>query len=125
MLYIDINDICKAFESFATGIFEGKIKKESNSLAYMINVFYPKPTTVIEMAEIVKDSIIKNTNKRIKPKIEIVDTGHPSLFTKRDKTLFKVDVNKASNFLGLKKLTSPKKSIDAIVKTRLSKSLSS
>ena len=124
MLYVDLNDICKAFEAFATGILDGKIKKESDSLAHVINVFYPTPTTVLEMAEIVKNSIIKNTNNKIKPKIEIVDTGHPSLFTKIDKTLFKVDVNKALNFLGLK-LTSPKKSIETIVKTRLSKSLSS
>jgi len=39
----------------------------------VLNFVYPEPITILELAEIVRDIIIKLTNGRRVPKIEIVD----------------------------------------------------
>ena len=43
MLYANIDDICRAFEAYAKKIFDHEIEKSSNSLAHIVNVFYPEP----------------------------------------------------------------------------------
>jgi UDP-glucose 4-epimerase len=119
MLYVDINDICKAFENYAKKILNGKVDKEANSLAHIFNVCYPEPITILELAEIVREAIFKYSNGKIEAKIEIIDKGQPSMFNKKDKELIKVNINKALNFLELTKLKSPKESIEEIVKSRI------
>lgn len=123
MLYVDVKDVCRAYENYAKKILNGEVSDEKNSLAHIFNVCYPEPITILELAETVKNAIIKFSNNRIKPKIKVIDTGKPSLFTAKDKNLIRVDVSKAMNFLGLGKLKSPKESIEEIVKKRLQKSL--
>jgi len=119
MFYVDIEDICYAYESFVKKILEGEIKKENNSLAHIINVYYPNPITILELAEIIQKTVIKLTNNAIQPKIEIVDTGERPLFTKDDKYRIKVDIKKAISFLGISKFKSPEESINDIIKKRL------
>jgi UDP-glucose 4-epimerase len=119
MLYVDISDVCRAYENFTRKILNGEVSKEGNSLAHIFNVCYPKPMTILEMAEIVRDAIAKYSNGRIQPKIEVVETGKPSMFSQEDKNLIRVDVSKAVNFLGLGKLKSPRESIEEIVKMRI------
>jgi UDP-glucose 4-epimerase len=119
MLYANIGDICRAFEAYAKKILDHEIEKSSNSLAHIVNVYYPEPITILELAEIIKESIIECTSGKVKPKIEIVDNHVPLLFTKEDKNRIKVDVNKAKKLLGLEKLKSPRESIREIVKLRV------
>jgi UDP-glucose 4-epimerase len=119
MLYVDISDVCRAFESFTRKVLNGEIEKKSNSLVHIFNVYYPAPVTVLELAEIVRDAIVKYSNGKTKPKIELVDTGQPSLFSKGDKELMNIDINKALNVLGLKELMTPRESINEIVRSRL------
>jgi UDP-glucose 4-epimerase len=118
MLYANIGDICRAFEAYANGILNNEIEKGSNSLAHIVNVYYPEPITIIELAEIVKESVIEYTNGKVMPKIEIVDTGIPPLFVEEDKNRIEIDVSKAKRLLGLEKLKSPKESIREIVNLR-------
>lgn len=118
MLYVDIEDACQAFETYAKKILSDEIVKSNNSLTHIVNVYYPEPITILELAEIVKESIIECTSGKVRPKIEIVDNGIPPLFTEEDKNRIKVDVNKAKKFLGLEKLKSPKESIREILKLR-------
>jgi nucleoside-diphosphate-sugar epimerase len=115
MLYVDLNDVCKAFEAYATRIFSGEIRKEEGSLSKVVNVYWPEPITILELAEIVRDAITKHSKGKIKPKMEIVDKGLPTLFTERDKDLIKVDVSKAKSFLGLKRMTNPEETIGKLV----------
>ena len=122
MLYVDIRDVCKAFELFANKILNDEIKKENNSLHHIINVVYPEPITVLQLAEMVRDIIIELTSGKICPSIEIISSGLPSLFSQDDKDKFKVNISKAIKILGLKHLISPKESIRHIVKGKLSKS---
>jgi len=119
MLYVDINDLCKAYEIYARKILSEEIEKSENSLTHIVNVYYPKPITIFELAEIVRNAFLKYTDGKVWPEIKIVDTGAPLLFMKRDKNLIKVDISKAKEFLGLKKLKSPREAIEEIVKLRL------
>jgi UDP-glucose 4-epimerase len=118
MLYVDISDVCRAFEAYAKKIFSKKMKKSDNSLAHIVNVYYPQPITILELAEIVRKSIVECTSGEVRPKIEIVDRGVPLLFAEEDRKHIRVDVTKAEEFLELGKLESPRKSIQEIVKLR-------
>lgn len=119
MLYVDINDICKAYEKFARKILENDIKNEGNSLAHIFNVYYPEPITIIELAEIAKEAIVKYSKGKIRPEINVVDTGQPSMFNENDKNLIKVDASKAVNFLEIEKLKSPKESMEDIINSKI------
>lgn len=115
MLYVNIGDICRAFEAYAKKILDNEIQKSGNSLAHIVNVYYPAPITILELAEIVKESIAECTSGKVRPKIEIVDNGIPPVFTEEDKNRIKVDLRKAKKLLGLEKLKSPRESIREIV----------
>lgn len=119
MLYVDINDICKAFSNFALEILKGNIEKGINSLTHVVNVYYPDPVTILELAELIKNTIIERTKGKANPTIKIVNTHPPILFSEEDKKQIKVDINKAVTFLHLEKLKSPKDSIEDIVVARL------
>jgi UDP-glucose 4-epimerase len=118
MLYVDIEDICKAYEIFVRKIFVDEIKKTGNSLSHIFNIYYPEPITILELAEMVRNAIIKYTNGKVNPKIEVVDQGKPMLFTEEDKSKIKVDITKAKS-LGVEKLTHPRESIEHIVIKRI------
>jgi UDP-glucose 4-epimerase len=118
MLYVDVQDICKAFESFAQKILTGEIVKSGDSLMHIANVYYPRPTTILELADIISKSVAKCTKGRLKPKIRIVKTGQRRLFTARDKYKIKVDISKATKLLGMKNMTPPAKVIERIVEER-------
>ena len=119
MLYADIEDVCRAYEIFAKKILNGELEKTGNSLSHIVNVYYPEPITILELAKIVRDTIVKYTDGKANPRIEIIDQGRPLLFTKEDKNKIKVDITKAKKLLGLEKLTSPTESIEKIIKNRL------
>ncbi|MHA1833727.1 MAG: NAD-dependent epimerase/dehydratase family protein [Candidatus Baldrarchaeia archaeon] len=124
MLYVDIEDVCRAYKIFAKKILNGELEKTENSLSHIVNVYYPEPITILELAKIVRDTIVKYTDGKTNPRIEIIDQGQPLLFTKEDKDKIKVDITKAKKLLGLEKLTSPTESIEKIIKDRLSSDMS-
>jgi len=119
MLYVDIEDICKAFSVFAAKILSGSIEKRKNSLDHIVNVYYPKPVTVLELAEIVSRAVAKHSEGRLKPKIDVVDMGHPSPFNESSSLQIEVNAGKASDFLGLSELVSPEDSVERIVAKRI------
>jgi UDP-glucose 4-epimerase len=121
MLYVDIEDICQAYERFAIKILNGEVEKGGNSLAHIVNVYYPSPITILELAQMVQRTVIKLTNNAIQPKIDIIDTGQKPLFREEDKNRIKVNIKKAIDFLGLSRLKSPEESIEEIVRKRLTK----
>jgi UDP-glucose 4-epimerase len=120
MLYVDINDICKAYETYVLKILSGDCIKTGNSLTHIFNVYYPEPITVLRLAEIVKSVIIDCSHGKIKPQIQIVDSGLPVLFSENDTCKIKVDISKAENYFNIRKLISPYESIIRIVRKRLS-----
>jgi nucleoside-diphosphate-sugar epimerase len=84
-----------------------------------VNVYYPSPITILDLAQIVQRAVMKLTNNAIQPRIEIIDTGQKPLFREDDKNRIKVNIKKAIDFLGLSRLKSPEESIEEIVKKRL------
>jgi hypothetical protein len=52
-----------------------EVGKADNSLAHIMNVYYPSPITILDLARIVQRTVMKVTNNTIQPKIEIVDIG--------------------------------------------------
>jgi UDP-glucose 4-epimerase len=123
MLYVDIEDVCQAYERFAIKILKGEIKKGGNSLTHIVNVYYPNPITILELAQIVQKTVMKLTNNAIQPRIEIIDTGQKPLFREDDKNRIKINIKKAINFLGLSRLKSPEESIEEIVKKKLANTI--
>jgi len=119
MLYIDIKDVCKGFQTYAKKILNGEVGKEEGSLGHIINLVWPKPITIIELAQIVKDAVRKYSRNRIEPQIKTIDTGKPNLYSPKDKERLKVDLTRAKEFLGIKEMTSPEQSIAEIIKKRL------
>jgi UDP-glucose 4-epimerase len=125
MLYVDVEDVCLAFESFAIKVLKGEVEKGGNSLLHIVNVYYPRPVTILDLAQIVQRTVMRLTNNAVQPKIEIVDTGQRTLFREDDKYRVKVNIEKAMKFLGLGRLKSPEESIEEIVKKRLARRCSS
>jgi nucleoside-diphosphate-sugar epimerase len=120
MLYVDIADVCRAFHSYAQKILQGGTRKTGDSLHSIVNVFYPEPITILELAGIVKDCVTECSAGRIRPEVVTRKTGQNSPYTPNDKELMRVDVSKAKEFLGIEALTHPRAVIDRIVRSRIS-----
>lgn len=120
MLYVYVNDVCRAFESYGQKIIDGTLKKTGNSLAEVVNVYYPRPMTILEMATTVKRLVTKLSNGKIRPDVKVIKSRQRSVFSANDKKLIRVNVSKARKFLGLTKLSSPQAALEAIIRTRLS-----
>jgi UDP-glucose 4-epimerase len=119
MLYVDINDICRAYEAYVIKILSGNCEKSGNSLGHIVNVYYPEPITILRLAEMVKSAIIELSNGKIKPPIEVVDSGISVLFTEEEVNKIKVDISKAINYLKIGKLSHPYESIKRLIRKKL------
>ncbi|MCC6005324.1 MAG: hypothetical protein LM590_13385 [Thermofilum sp.] len=112
--------VAKAFGIYAKKILNGEVDKSGRSLRRVLNLMYPEPVTILELTEMMRDVVAELTGGRVVPRIEVVDQGLPSLFDPDVKRRFKVDVSKILSFLGLDRLTSPRESIERIVRWKLS-----
>jgi nucleoside-diphosphate-sugar epimerase len=119
MLYVDVRDSCKAYGIYASKILSDTPKKDESSLSHIVNVYYPEPITILELAETVRKAIIEHTNGRVKPEVQILDKCLPPLFKEDDKKKIEVNVEKATRFLGVGKLRSPEDSLLDIIRSRL------
>ena len=117
MLYVDVGDVCRAFEVYVRKILDGEIGKVG--VSNVVNLYWPEPITILGLAGMVRDSIIKYSGGRIKPEIEVVDRGKPIRFSPEDKGLISVDISRVRDFLGLEGLTDPRESIERLVSERL------
>ena len=116
MLYVDIEDICRALNSFSKIILTNTIQERTVKI---LNLVSPYPVTIIELAKIIRGKVIKLTKGKITPRINVVDKGIESVYSAKDKNLFRVDVSRAREFLGLDKLIHPEESIDRILRARI------
>lgn len=117
MLYVDIDDVCKAFYSRIKGIVDGETGTEAPE-KHIFNLFYPQPITILELAEIVKEAIIFHTTGKVNPEIKVVDKGLPILFSVGDKRAMHTDIGDVKGFFKIEALKSPKEAIFEIVKGR-------
>ena len=117
MLYVDVMDVCRAFEVYVRKILDGKIG--ARGLSNVVNLYWPEPITILELAEMVRDAVIKYSGSKIRPEVEVVERGEPIMFTPEDKGLIRVDISRVMDFLDLEELINPKESIDRLVRERL------
>jgi nucleoside-diphosphate-sugar epimerase len=122
MLYIDINDVCKAYAEFAKRILAGQIHKEEDALAHVVNLCWNDPLTIIDLAQMVKEEITQLTGGRISPRIDVIDTGQTVLYDTSDKLKLRVDNRKIHSFLGIEKLLNPRESLRRIITKIMKKS---
>jgi len=120
MLYLAIDDLCRVFHTYIDKIVSGELVS-SDSKGDIYNLFHPKPITILELAETVKEAIIKHTKGRIVPEIEIVDKNLPILFGPDEKYELSVDISKTLGFFGIEGLKSPREIIFDIVDKRITK----
>jgi nucleoside-diphosphate-sugar epimerase len=113
MLFVDVDDVCKAYEVVVGKVLEGGLRGVNN----VFNIVYPEPVTVIELAEYVKQIVYEETEGRINPSIEVVDKGLPSAFTPEDKHRFQVKIDRIRELLSGYVLKHPKETLRKIVKS--------
>jgi len=121
MLYVAVNDVCKVFQLYIERIIKGYSSTEPLDTG-IYNLFYPKPITILDLAQIIKEAITQQTQGKIIPTIEIVDKRLPILFSPNERETLNVDIRKTKNFFGIKKLKSPKETIYEIVREKTAKS---
>jgi UDP-glucose 4-epimerase len=119
MLYVDIKDVCKAYELFVTKILDSSLTKTKNSIDYIINVYNPEPITILDLAKIVQQTIAHETHNAVVPKIDIIDANQPIMFTEDDKNKITVDTSKALSFLDIDHFLSPRETIERLIRQRL------
>ncbi|EPA05286.1 NAD-dependent epimerase/dehydratase family protein [Candidatus Nitrosarchaeum limnium] len=119
MLYASITDICKATKNFVNLIIEQK-KTSNNSIEHVMNIAYPHPISILDLAHIISNSVNKYTNGKIKPEVSIIDQGLDEVGSSTDKDNIELDVSKVKNFLNMETLTSPQEQIDILIKKKLS-----
>lgn len=117
MLYISVDDVCKVFKSYVQKLVSGQVSTEAKDNA-IYNLFYPKPMTILELAETAKEAITGHTQGKTVPKIQIVDKNLPTLFTPDEKHTLNVDMAKTIDFFGIKKLKNPREAIREIVEDK-------
>ncbi len=115
MLFVDVGDVCRAYEVIVGKILEGGLRGANN----VFNIVYPEPLTVIELAEYVRQVVFEETGGRLNPPVEVVDKGLPPVFTPRDKHRFQVRVDRVSELLGNHQLTHPRDTLRRLVRERL------
>ena len=120
MLYLYIGDLCRVFGAYIDKILSGElVGSDSNGGIY--NLFYPKPITILELAETVKEAISKHTQGNFVPEIEIVDKSMPVLFSPDEKHTLNADIGKTLSSFRIKGLKSPREAIFDIVGKRCGK----
>jgi nucleoside-diphosphate-sugar epimerase len=121
MLYVDINDVCKAFRLYSIKITDGKVVENENSLSHIVNLYWPEPITVLELAKAISEATTRLTLGKIVPKTEIIDNGQPILFEENDKLKIKTNINKVNQFLGITTMTDPHVTIEKLVAKAINK----
>lgn len=116
MLYVDIRDVCRGYEVLASEILDGTSLVGS---ARLVNLLSPTPLTVIEVARVVQEKIIKATLGRTRPQIKLIDQGIKQLYTPTDKKLLRVDVTKARQLLKPGQPINARQSIDRLIKVHM------
>lgn len=114
MFYVAIEDVCKVFDLYIKLIFKtDKIK--TNDFFNMLNIVYPVPITILELAKIVKKYTIECSNRKIKPKVNIVDCGISEPCEPENKNV-RFDIGRLNKFLEGDRLIHPETAIYRIIK---------
>jgi nucleoside-diphosphate-sugar epimerase len=119
MFYVNLDDIMKAYDVLARKIVNQQLQNSGKSLDHVINVYYPEPVTILELAEMVRKAVINHSHNKILPQIQVVDIGKEILYTENENTRLTANVNKALTLLNIKGFKNPRDSIEQLVRDRI------
>ena len=120
MFFVSMNDVCKSFKSFIDYILT-KDKKNIGNVDHIFNLAYPTPVKIIDLANSIIDSVKKNSNGKILPKLSIVDLGIEETDSQIVEKSTQIDISKINEYLNISSLTKPEDMIDQIIRSRLDK----
>ena len=118
MFYVSVDDICKTTEKYIDSIINQTLQK-TNSIDHIMNVAYPDPISILDLANFVKDSVQKHSGGKIDPEISIIDKSVPEIGNPDDKNKIHLDVSKIKKYLGIDVLQKPQDVIDDLVKSNM------
>lgn len=120
MFYVDVDDVVKVMSTIVDKILSGQLRKSADSLDNIVTVAYPKPITILDLAHMIRELVIELSKGRIKPPIEIIDTGVEPLFSPEDKYRVELDLSRLYSVLGEKVvLTHPRDALRKIISRRI------
>ena len=120
MFFVSMNDVCKSFKSFIDYILT-KEKKNIADVDHIFNLAYPTPVKIIDLANSIIDSVKKNSNGKILPKLSIVDLGIEETDSQIYEKSAQIDISKIKECLNISSLTKPEDVVDQIIRSRLDK----
>lgn len=125
MLYVDLLDVCRGYVNFALRALKADANASEERLPRIVNLVWPEPLTILELAELVRETVREKTMGRIVPSVVVKDTGLPDVFSPGDKVKFKVDSRIARELLGGAGMTDPHESIRRLVERSIAARTSS
>ena len=119
MFYVDILDVVKVILVIVDKVVSGQLKKSGSSLDRVVTVAYPEPITILDLAHMVRKLVIELTNGKVKPSIEIIDTGIEPLYSPEDKYKVKLSLERLKSRVSANNLIHPRESLKRIISARL------
>lgn len=92
---------------------------DDHCLYHIVNIRYPKPITIIDLARTIRDDLAELSQGRLSPPVEVVDKGLPPLLKESDVWAFTVSVSRVSELLAITHLNPPDVTIRRIIQERL------
>ena len=77
------------------------MRKNSSSLDNIVNIYWPQPITILELAELTGKVIAELTHGKVKPRIDVINNGQPAVFMPDDKLQIKVNIDKLRQLLSI------------------------
>ncbi|MGY5146772.1 MAG: NAD-dependent epimerase/dehydratase family protein [Candidatus Nitrosopumilus sp. bin_7KS] len=118
MFYVSVNDVCITIEKFIDYILNHK-SNSTSSIDHIMNVAYPKPISILDLAEIVQEIVKRLSNGKINPEISIVDKSIPEVGNPDDKNKIDLDISKIKNYFDIDSLQTPKNAIEELIISRM------
>jgi len=106
MFYVSVNDICRTIEKYIDFIIN-KNHQTTNSIDHIMNVAYPDPISILDLAKIVQESVQKHSNGKINPEISIIDKLIPESSNLDDKNKIHLDISKIKNYFNIDTIQNP------------------
>ena len=120
MFYVSVNDVCNVIEKYIDYIIN-QDKQNVNNIEHIMNVAYPDPISILDLANFVQKSVQNISDGEINPKVSIIDKSIPEIGDPDDKNKIHLDISKIKNYLEINSLEKPEDTINKLVKYRMNK----
>jgi len=121
IMYVSVRDVVEAFLRYSKLILTTRVKTDEAAPSKIVNLLYPTPLTVLELATLVQGLVRAVSDGTIQPKVRVVDKGLPMLFGENDRRNFSFDPSQSRSVLGLERLISPSEELERIIRLRMHK----